>query len=799
MGVVSDPAPPAVHPYRSGMVAGLGVVLAAGLVLGLIDVIHTGGGVGFAPALLGLWALITVPFAVFVGLVLGAGNAQWGTGWVLRFFRRLVDEPELDRSVFSILYAVAVLAGVVVIVVAIFALGLVGSVQRKNIGALIAGAMVVGTLPLIALAAIPLYRGIRFANKVPIVYFIGPAAVAVGAAFYKLGKYGAAATAVAMIALRLQPIMRFSRVMIFLVAPPLAAAILGPTVVVKKIDLDWQALNIWSLLMPALLPVIAIAIGAIAYGPAADVRRRIPSRAAITLIGLAIAVTLPIVGLSGPSEATQTAVTERSYVGARMIPVLRKLIDRDHDGYSAFFGGPDCDDHDGGVNPGATEVPGNGKDDNCVGGDAKVEAETPPPPKDAGVAEEPGLSGGKNVLVIFVDTLRYDRLGVSGYQRDGKSLTPRIDAFAKQSIVFDKAFAQAPNTPRSVPSFLTSRYPSQVKVDKVFRPYPTVDDANDTWFEAMKGAGFTTIGESSHFYFCDRKKYPDTCKDVVSYMNSNMTQGADLWDNSEAQNIPESNKDIASPRIVAKTIAKLDEVAKSDQKFAMLVHMFEPHSTYMTHDGFPITEKGTASLMQKYDYEVAYQDIEIGKILDHLESTGLAKTTTVVLMADHGEAFGVHTFAGERMFFHGQTLYRELIHVPLMFRVPGAAPRVAHDVVQMIDLAPTIAGLFGVPAPASWVGRSLVPALAAKPLPPKPAFAELLRAPDWDHEGKSMITADGKRHVFFRISDSRWEIYDLEADPDEKTNIADSDPNAKALQDQLAQWIEGPLAAGAPK
>jgi hypothetical protein len=62
-----------------------------------------------------------------------------------------------------------------------------------------------------------------------------------------------------------------------------------------------------------------------------------------------------------------------------------------------------------------------------------------------------------------------------------------------------------------------------------------------------------------------------------------------------------------------------------------------------------------------------------------------------------------------------------------------------------------------------------------------------------------MVTADGKRHVFFRISDSRWEIFDLEADPDEKTNLVDSDPNSKALQDELAQWIEGPLAAGASK
>lgn len=788
-------------PYRSGLATGLGVVLSAGLVLGLTDVIHTGGGVGFAPALLALWALLTVPYALFVGAVLGAGNAQWGTGFIRRFFTRLADDPELDRTVFSILYAAAVLAGVFAIVVALFSLGFVGAVQRKAIGALIAGAAVVGVLPLFVFGAMPVYRAIRWLNKQPVTYFAAGAAVVVGLAFWKLGKYGAVAAAGALALLQLQPVARISRVVMFLVGPPAVLAIVVPIFAKKKIDLDWDALNIWSLIMPALLPVVAIAIAVLAYGPLSKVRERIPSRGAIAAIGLAIAVTLPVIALRDPSESTQVAVTERSFVGSRMIGVLRKLIDRDGDGYSAFFGGSDCDDHDADVHPGATEVAGNGKDDNCVGGDAKPEVASPPPEKtpDAGVPAAPALKGGKNVLVIFIDTLRYDRLGVSGYQRDGKSLTPRIDAFAKQSIVFDKAFAQAPNTPRSVPSFLTSKYPSQVKVDKMFRPYPTVDDANDTLFEVMKGGGFTTVGESSHFYFCDRKKYPDTCGDVVSYMNSNMTQGADLWDNTGAQNIPESNKDTAGPRIVKKSLAKLDELAKSDKPFAMLVHLFEPHSTYMTHDGFEITEKGTASLAQKYDYEIAFEDALIGELLDHLDKTGLAATTTVVLMADHGEAFGVHTFAGERMFFHGQTLYRELIHVPLIFRVPGATPRVAHDVVQLIDMAPTIANLFGVTPSPSWVGRSLVPALAGQPLPPKPAFSELLRAPDWDHEGKSMVTADGKRHVFFRISDSRWEIYDLDADPDEKTNLADSDPDAKAMQDELAQWIEGPLAAGVNK
>jgi uncharacterized sulfatase len=218
----------------------------------------------------------------------------------------------------------------------------------------------------------------------------------------------------------------------------------------------------------------------------------------------------------------------------------------------------------------------------------------------------------------------------------------------------------------------------------------------------------------------------------------------------------------------------------------------------MEHEGFRYTEHGTAALIQKYDYEIAYEDTLIGQLLDALDITGLAKTTTVVVMADHGEAFGAHLVAGKPAFFHGDNQYRELLNVPLMFRVPGSAPCMRDDVVQLIDLAPTVTALFGVAPAASWQGRSLVPALACGALPAMPAYAEMLPAPEWDHEAKSMMTADGKHHVYYRISDSKWEIYDLDTDPDEKINTAGA-AGAKQLEQALAEWIEGPLAAGGGK
>lgn len=764
-------------PYRSGLATGVGVVLAAALVVALADVVHTGGAV---LAVLGLWALIALPVAIGVGLVLGAGNATWGTGWVRRAFGALREDAALDRRLAAILMAAAVLAGVLVVLVGKLAVVLVGGVERKSVGGLLLGVVVVGLVPIIALGAVPLFRVTR--RIAAVIPAIGP----------------------------------LSRSVVLVVAGAGVGVLGGLYVVYTK--LDYQVLGLSFLYAIAAFPLLAIAIGIVMYGPLSSVREKLPARGIVALVGLVVAAALPMLGLRAPSDATRAAVTDRSYVGPRTIKLLRALIDRDGDGVSAFFGGPDCDDHDKDVFPGHPEVPGNGKDDNCVGGDGKVEASTPPPdagagsgtasaPVDAGAGSAAPVAaggiGGKNVLVIFVDTLRADRMGYAGYQRDGKTLTPRLDAFAKEAAVFTKAYAQAPNTPRSVPSFLSSRYPSQLKVDKMKKSYPVVLDDAELLLEVMKAAGFATFGESSHFYFCDRKRYPDTCKDVVSWMASNITQGADEWDNKDALDIyckdcPDSNKDKAGPRIVKKTVAKLEELAKNpDGKFAMVMHLFEPHSTYMEHEGFPITEKGTEALKQKYDYEIAVTDQYIGEVLDALDKTGLAKSTTVIVMSDHGEAFGVHEFAGERMFFHGQTLYNELIHVPLAIRVPGQAGRKVENVVELIDLAPTIAALFGVPPSKTWRGRSLVPAIEGKELPAKPAFSELLPEPKWDHDAKSMISADGTRHVFYRISDSRWEIYDLVADPDEKKNIADSDPNAEKLKAELAAWMEGPLAAGA--
>ncbi len=697
--------------------------------------------------------------------MLAGSRATFGAGALGAGLRRLRQDRALDVAFTGAVLAAAIVALLLVVVVAKLAMTLVASVQRKDTGALLLGVSVVIAVPFVALLGLPIFRVTRRAASI---------VPALGA---------------------------LPRVAVLAVGGLLAIAGLGLFVVFTR--LDWRVLGLGAYGLIAVLVLGTPLLLALGHGPLDGVRRKLPGRGVLVAVGALIALALPVLTLGGaPSRQVATAVIDESLAGAKLVAAYRGVLDGDGDGYSAFFGGPDCDDGRASVNPGAKEIAGNGIDDNCRGGDRAADAgedgsgdgtasgtavasgtgtgtgagagtaATPPAPT--------ALAGGANVLVIMIDTVRADRLGVAGYQRDGVSLTPRLDAFAQQSTWFTRAYSQASNTPRAMPAFMTSRYPSVVAVDKLNKNYPVLADDNLMLFEVLKEAGLKTIGFSSHFYFRDER---------------NFQQGFDEYDNEGALDIGPANKDIAAPRIVPKVLARLDALAASKERFAMWVHLFEPHSSYVEHGVRPITERGTASLIQKYDYELAFTDGWTGQIFDKLAERGLDQNTIVVVVSDHGEAFGVHRFAGEAMFFHGQTLYDELLRIPLLVRVPGQAAQRSDAVVQLIDVAPTLLDALGIALPASFMGRSLAPALRGEPLAERPAFAELIPYPSWKHEGKAAISGDGAWKLFDRISDGKQELYDLRVDAEERTDLWSKDKAAAArMQALLLDFVEVTLA-----
>jgi arylsulfatase A-like enzyme len=717
------------RPVAASALAG---IFGAGLVDALLSA--RGGATGQVLAIaIGLYGAVALLAGFAAALLAVALDAARPPGW-----GPLREDPGRDRAVVA-----GILAGLVgiLIVAAVAAAGqhaLVGKMQSQKLATIASGGLVViGAVPgaIAAIAALPFLR--RIASALPRPRSLG-------------------ATGVLLITLGATAVLAF---------------------VAALSRADWRVLDLGPLYALAVAVVLGAGHGLFwfASAPGRALRARLPAR-----LGSALSVAIAIVAFAGlmigarlPEGAPGfAAATDNSWGLRLLLGAARRATDHDGDGFSARFGGGDCDDTRADVYPGAEDIPGNGVDENCEGGDAKqAAASAEKPAADASAAPiapiAPRADGFKgNVLVITIDALRGDRLGVAGYDRGGKSLTPTLDTLAHKGTYFKRAWSQAPNTPKSFPVILTGRYPSDIAWDKPGTNYPNLLPTNHTFFETLAAAGLKPIGIFSHFYFT-----PDR----------GISRGFAEWSDEGAGTIAESNKDIASPRIVPRVIERLKQAAARKEHFALWTHLFEPHSSYMTHKEFPTSLSGVPGLMEKYDYEIAFCDLWVKKVIDAVKELGLAGNTAIVVMADHGEAWGEH-----KIYFHGQDLFDEQLRVPLIFVVPGQPAQVIDEPVALVDVAPTLIDLVGAPIPANMRGRSLLPIIehgkAAHAAPAHPIFSELLPATAWPHHATMMI--DGGKKLIHRITERRWELYDLAADPGEKKNLADA-PSAAALLESM--------------
>ena len=722
------------RPVAASALAG---IVGAGLVDALLSMRAGASGQVLLLAI-GLYGAVALVVAFAVAVLAAALDAARTPGWT-----SLREDPGRDRAVVAGILAGAVGVVVVAVVAAAGQRMFVGKMQSQKLATIAAGGLVaIGAVPaaLAAIAALPLLR--RIARAFPRPRALG-------------------ATSVLLITLGVATVLA------------LVAALSRA---------DWRVLDLGPLYALAVAIVLGVGHGLFWFGSRAGrgLGARLPARLG-SAMSFAIAIVafacLMIGGRLPEGSPGFAAATDGSWGMRLLLGAARRATDHDGDGYSARFGGGDCDDTRADVFPGAEDVPGNGVDENCEGGDAKAstaaagsKAGEPSAAPIAPVA--PRADGFKgNLLIITIDALRGDRLGVAGYGRPaGKSLTPTLDSLARKGTYFKRAWSQAPNTPKSFPVILTGRYPSDIAWDKPGTNYPNLLPTNHTFFETLAAAGLKPIGIFSHFYFtADR----------------GISRGFAEWSDDGAGTIAESNKDIASPRIVPRVIDRLKQAAARKEHFALWTHLFEPHSSYMTHKEFPTSLSGVPGLMEKYDYEIAFADLWVKKLIDAVSELGLADNTAIVVMADHGEAWGEH-----KAYFHGTDVFEEQLRVPLIFVVPGKKPHVIDDPVALVDVAPTLIDLVGAPIPANMRGQSLLPVItqgkAAHGPAAHPIFAEMLPATAWPHHATMMI-ADGKK-LIHRISERRYELYDLSADPGEKKNLAES-PASTALLASLREKL----------
>ena len=406
-------------------------------------------------------------------------------------------------------------------------------------------------------------------------------------------------------------------------------------------------------------------------------------------------------------------------------------------------------------------------------------------------AVAPAVSARPNILLYVVDTLRADHLGLYGYP---KPVSPELDRFAGEATVFDNAVAQSSWTRAAMASIFTGLWPLKHATNG---RRDVLDPNATTLAEILDEAGYYTVAKVRNW-----NVFP-----VFGFR-----QGF-----QEFRRIREGKADRLNRLVEAWLTSRPD-----DRPFFLWVHTVDPHEPYRPpaatrelfmeddqeqfdldkHPGFKRTRAMSEAerqsvvryLFSLYDAEIAHNDRAFGDLLAILRDQGLLDSTVVVFVSDHGEEFLEHGTWG-----HGRNLHAENLNVPLLIRFPdrGHGLRVA-EVVQQIDLMPTLLDYVGVPIPGTVDGRSFLSLLSpdreAVLTESRPAFSflHLDGAPN-----RSLVDAEWK--LVQRLSEEgrvTWTgLFNRQADAGERDNrILEQPIRARFMELVLdAKMAEGSL------
>lgn len=349
-----------------------------------------------------------------------------------------------------------------------------------------------------------------------------------------------------------------------------------------------------------------------------------------------------------------------------------------------------------------------------------------------------------NVLLITIDTLRVDRLGI--YSRK-YAKTPNIDRFAQKSIVFTRAFSHNPVTLPAHTNILTGTTPL----------YHGISD--NTGFRLHDR--FLTLAE-----FLKSKNYRTAAFIGAFPLDSRfgLDQGFDLYDDHYGthNNLEFFFVERKAEEVIKPTLAWLKQ-QPADTRWFSWVHLFDPHQPYLPPS--PFRQEYPNDL---YSGEVAYIDSALQLVFAYLEDSGHMKDTVVIITGDHGEALGEK---GELT--HSYFAYNNTIHIPLICFFPGAPAGFVHENACHIDIFPTICDALGMTPPAHLQGQSLLPLVNGSRRQQPAIYFESLTP--YLNRGWAPLRGFIRENLKF-IDLPIVELYNIEVDKDENNNLAANHP-----------------------
>jgi arylsulfatase A-like enzyme len=440
----------------------------------------------------------------------------------------------------------------------------------------------------------------------------------------------------------------------------------------------------------------------------------------------------------------------------------------------------------------------------------------------------PPSPGAKNVLLIVMDTVRAESLGMYGYARD---TTPHLVRWAKRGITFDMAFSPAPYTFPSHASFLTGQWPSTLYA--YWRP--TLDPAYPTLAGFLAARGYLTAGFAANTHWCtyesgmDRgfihyEDYPLTARSILG----STVPGRWLLSNLRTPRDYHSVKWIRAQSRDANRVngAFLDWLTREQyvhRPFFAFLNYLDAHEpflpppqgtkpsfglrprtsaefrmllNYWDRDKSTLTERDVQLARDAYDDCIAALDEQVGLLLAEVDKRGLLQNTLVVITSDHGEQFGEHG-----VFNHGFSLYAHEVRVPLLLLSPEAphGQRVSKP-VSLRDLAATVIDLCEINTGVRLPGQSW--AECWRPADDKPADSAPRAISEVDipltigpergrgsnQRGFTMsLVAEGLHYVI--STNGNEELYDLAADPAELRNLKNAPNRQSALRRFRAELL----------